>query len=193
MYQRESIAPSADEELVNLFVKTGDAEVLGELYRRYMQLVYGVCLKYLRDRDLAKETVMKVFEKLMIDLPSANVKVFKPWLYVVTKNYCLMELRSCKSSREREKICADNQPSFMEQDDSLHPISENDNRVVMDALQDCITRLNEQQRSCIEMFYFQELTYQQIAESTSTDLNKVKSFIQNGKRNLKICLEHKAL
>lgn len=193
MPPRHSIVPATDEELIESFIQSGNIELAGDLFERYMQLVYGVCLKYLRDREPAKEMVMKIFEKLVAELPSTQINCFKPWLYVVTKNCCLMELRSRKSTKAREQIWAESVTQNMENDGSLHPLNDYDNQVLTDALHDCIGRLNDHQRQCIELFYFQELSYLQIAESTTIDINKVKSYIQNGKRNLKLCMDQKAL
>lgn len=193
MLHRLSLIPKSDEELVDAFAQSGDVALAANLFDRYMKLVYGVCLKYLRDREAAREMVMKVFEKLVEELPSAKVNTFKPWLYVVTKNLCLMELRSRKSAKAREQRWAENATLNVENDGALHPFTEHDNRILTDALHDCMTRLNDHQRQCIELFYFQELSYQQIADSTTIELSKVKSYIQNGKRNLKLCMDQKAL
>ena len=91
----------SDEELLTGIPSGGDLEVLGELYSRYMHLVYGVCLKYLKDRDESKDAVMQIFEKLIIEIPKQNIENFRSWLHVVTKNYCLMQLRSEKSQSEK--------------------------------------------------------------------------------------------
>ncbi|PZX10296.1 RNA polymerase sigma-70 factor (ECF subfamily) [Breznakibacter xylanolyticus] len=191
---RLHLEPSVtDESLAESFAQTGNVELAGDLFERYMQPVYGVCLKYLRERDAAKEMVMRVFEKMVAELPHVTVNAFKPWLYVVTKNLCLMELRSRKSARIREQRWGDRMHADVENDVSRHLYQQHDAHVLSEALRDCMTRLNDHQRECIELFYFEELSYQQIADSTTLETGKVKSYIQNGKRNLKICMEKKAL
>ncbi len=178
---------STDEELLQLFDRNGSLDTLGVLYSRYMHLVYGVSLKYLGDREDAKDVVMQIFEKLIIDLPGQEVRNFKSWLYVLTKNYCLMQIRSNKSAggkMEGYKI----EQEFMESEQEMHPIDKEDHSVE-EALKQCIEQLKIEQKQCIELFYYQKLCYQEIAEKLKMSEKKVKSYLQNGKRNLKICLE----
>jgi len=176
-----------DEELLRQFDRNGSLDTLGELYSRYMHLVYGVSLKYLGNREDARDAVMQIFEKLILDLPGQEVRNFKSWLYVLTKNFCLMQIRSKKSSGgklEGYKI----EQEFMESEPEMHPLDRED-QSVEDALKDCIEKLKHEQKKCIELFYYQKLCYQEIAENLDLSEKKVKSYLQNGKRNLKICLE----
>jgi len=176
-----------DEELLLLYKSKGSLDILGELYSRYMHLVYGVALKYLGDRDEAKDMVMQIFEKLIIDLPGHEVRNFKSWLYVLTKNHCLMQLRSQKSA-DRKMEGYKTEQEFMESEQDLHPLDKEDHSIE-EALKDCIEQLRSEQKQCIELFYYKKLCYQEIAERLGMNEKKVKSFLQNGKRNLKICLE----
>lgn len=178
-----------DEELLRKFQLSGSLDVLGELYARYMHLVYGVALKYLGDRNDAQDAVMQIFEKLITDLPRHEVQNFKSWLYVLTKNHCLMEIRSRKSAGNRLEGLKIEQ-EFMESEDEMHPIDRED-RSMEDALKECMEKLKAEQKQCIELFYYQKLCYQEIAEKLHLEEKKVKSHLQNGKRNLKICLEGK--
>ena len=129
-----------DEELIAEFSSSGNLELLGELYTAYMHLVYGVCLKYLKDRDESKDAVMQIFEKLITDIPKQHIENFRGWLYTVTKNYCLMHLRSMKSQDEKFSEWANDYTSFMENGTSVHPIDE-DGSDMEAALMDCIKRL----------------------------------------------------
>lgn len=181
-----------DEELLAEFRKGGDPEVLGELYSRYMHLGYGVCLKYLKVREESQDAVMQIFEKLIVEIPKHNIENFSSWLHVVTKNYCLMQLRSDKSQSERISEWINEHDVFMETVTDLHPLDEdNDSKVVDRALEDCIERLKEEQKKCIRQFYFENKCYNEISENMDLDVKKVKSYLQNGKRNLKLCLEEK--
>ena len=180
----------SDSELLKSFSSSGNPEVLGELYQRYMHLVYGVCIKYLKDREESRDAVMQIFEKLLAELPHQNIDNFGSWLHVVTRNWCLMHIRSKKSSDGKLSEFLTDQTNFMENDEPLHPIDEN-NGEMGKALEDCISRLKEIQKKCVLMFYYESLCYKDIADSLTLDINKVKSHIQNGKRNLKLCLEEK--
>lgn len=182
----------SDEELISEFCSEGDLEILGELYSRYMHLVYGVCLKYLKEREDARDGVMHVFEKLIIEIPRHRIQSFRSWLHVVTKNYCLMELRSGKSEKEKYSDWLNDPAVYMETSTVLHPLDEDENPEIMDkALEDCIESLKEEQKQCIRQFYFDERCYNEIAVNLGLDEKKVKSHLQNGKRNLKICLDEK--
>lgn len=180
----------SDEELLQEFSSTGDLELLGELYSRYMHLVYGVCLKYLRDRDDSMDAVMQIFEKLVIEIPRHSIDNFRSWLHAVTKNYCLMKIRSQKSRDEKMKEWLNDTTHFMEYSSEMHPIDEEKHDMDR-ALANCIERLKEEQKECIKQFYYQNRCYNEIAIKMGLDEKNVKSNLQNAKRNLKICLEEK--
>jgi RNA polymerase sigma-70 factor, ECF subfamily len=182
----------ADKELLVGFRSEGDLEVLGELYSRYVHLVYGVCLKYLKDREEAKDGVILIFEKLIVEIPKYKIDNFRSWLHVVAKNYCLMQLRSEKSGKEKFSEWINDPSVFMETTTEMHPLDEDQNSKSVDnALEDCIERLKDEQRRCIRQFYFENKSYNEISDNLSLDEKKVKSHLQNGKRNLKTCLEEK--
>lgn len=182
----------SDGELLTEFKSGGDLEVFGELYSRYIHLVYGVCLKYLKEREEAKDGVMQIFEKLIIEIPKHNIENFRSWLHVVTKNYCLMQLRSGKSEKEKFNEWLNDPSVFMETVTDLHPLDEDEDSKSLDrALEDCIERLKDVQKMCIRQFYFENRCYNEISVNLGLNEKKVKSHLQNGKRNLKICLEEK--
>lgn len=173
--------------LINEYVSSGQLDLLGNLYKPYMPLVYGVCLKYLSSRSLAQDAVMDIFEKLSTDLHKFDTgHVFKTWLYVVTKNHCLMYLRK-NSTRDRAFEKMSNE--LMENAVTPHPIDEAHETDLSPALKICMERLKDKQRQTIELFYFEKRCYKEIADVLEVDEKTVKTAIQNGKRNLKICIE----
>jgi RNA polymerase sigma-70 factor (ECF subfamily) len=180
----------SEEFLLKEYKSSGDLEVLGILYSRYMHLVYGVCLKYLQNRDDAKDAVMQIFEKLITELRQHDIKQFKSWLYVLTKNFCLMQLRSQKTTERRINNYKMDHVKSVESMLELHPIDKDDAEKDL-PLKECLEKLNDEQQICIRLFYFENKCYREIAESLNMDEKKVKSHLQNGKRNLKICLEKK--
>jgi RNA polymerase sigma-70 factor (ECF subfamily) len=176
-----------EKELLAAFKKGGDMELLGQLYAPYMPLVYGVCLKYLKNRETAQDAVMEVFEKLAVELKKHPVpENFKTWLYVVTKNFCLMRLRHNGSENRAFKKMSD---EIMNNGFHVHPLDDIENYQWDAKLKECLEKLKTQQRSSIELFYYGKKCYKEIATQLQTDEKKVKSDIQNGKRNLKLCLE----
>jgi RNA polymerase sigma-70 factor (ECF subfamily) len=179
-----------DEDRLSEFSSTGNLEILGELYSGYMHMVYGVCLKYLKDRDESKDAVMQIFEKLIVEIPRHRIENFKSWLHVVTKNYCLMQLRSQKSQDEKLQEWITDPIIIMESGSIQHPIDEDEPSMEKE-LADCIERLKNEQKKCIKQFYYENRCYNEIAAILNLDEKKVKSHLQNAKRNLKLCLEEK--
>ena len=185
MFFRQKSENLSDSELLAKYREAPDLSLVSELFGRYTSMIYGVCVKYLRDRDDAKDAVMQVFEKLPASLKAHEIANFKSWLYVTTRNHCLMQIRGKKG-----KITQELRPDLVENDLVLHldeePELEND----LAKMEKCIQKLDTQQQQCVRLFYLEEKCYRDISTFTGFDLNKVKSYIQNGKRNLKICMEN---
>jgi RNA polymerase sigma-70 factor (ECF subfamily) len=173
-----------DKELVNLFRTSGNMEVLAVLFQRYMELLYGVCLKYLKQPEAAKDAVMQIFEELVQKLPKHEVDNFKSWLYTLAKNYCLMQLRTPKNLKTTEF-----KPESMQLEEDVHLNGVMLKEENLQKLERCLQTLSQEQKQAVELFYLQNKCYKEIAEATGIEWNKVRSFIQNGRRNLKICME----
>jgi len=174
-----------ENELVSLYKEGGDQKVIGELYGRYNKLVFGSCLKYLKDKGLAEDAVNDIFVQLSKKLKTHNVEYFKSWLYTVTRNHCIEILR--KENRHRDKK---NTSELMYTESVFHP-DEVEDAKLMGALSDCISELPTNQQKCIKLFYYDKVSYHDIADSLQLSWNKVRSFIQNGRRNLKNCITAK--
>lgn len=188
--KRKNIKQFDDEKLLSLYLEKEDFSLLGELYSRYMHLVYGVCLKYFQNTEKSKDAVINIYEKIQTDIHKHSIKNFKSWLYVVTKNYCLMELRK-KSGNLVFPSTEDELAHFVENNADLHPIDKEQNEQLEKALATCIEKLKAEQKRCIRLFYYENKCYREISERFEIAEKKVKSYIQNGKRNLKICMEKK--
>ncbi|HTD95259.1 MAG TPA: sigma-70 family RNA polymerase sigma factor [Chitinophagaceae bacterium] len=182
----KNISPSSltDKELVDQYKETGDLRLLGELYQRYMDLVYGVCLKYFKDPELAKDGVMQVFEELIGKLKKHEVDNFRGWLHQVAKNYCLMQLRTPKNLRTVEF-----KGELVQSEENVHLNGILEKEENFKRLEDCLGSLVAQQREAIRLFYLESKCYDEIVEITGQAWNQVRSFIQNGRRNLKLCME----
>jgi RNA polymerase sigma-70 factor (ECF subfamily) len=177
-----------DADYLTDYKRTGDLVALGELYERYMDMVYGLCYKYLQQEAEAKDAVMQIFEKLITDLRIHEVSNFKSWLHSVARNHCLMQLRS-------QKVMVGDESIFETEKYENWAVSEPTDVFEIDqqlsALSDCLQTLTSEQRQSIDLFYWQQKCYQDIVELTGFELNKVKSYLQNGKRNLKNCIEQR--
>lgn len=174
---------ATDQELVRLYKQDGDIRVLAELYQRYMELLYAVCIKYLKEQEAAKDAVMAIFEELVPKLLKHEVVHFRGWLYMVAKNFCLMQLRSQKQMH----IVQDTE--IMQLTENLHLNGVFDKEENLNQLSKCIDALSPDQKQTVQLFYLQEKCYKEIALITDTDWNKVRSLIQNARRNLKNCME----
>ena len=178
--KRKKYQTLSDDELLALFKKKPQQLILGEYYLRYGHLVFGVALKYFKNKSDAEDITMMVFETLPDKITKHTIHNFKSWLYSVTKNACLMSLRK-KGGLTTELTT-----------ELAHVEELNDvqlRNIQLDQLEKEIKELNEEQRICIQLFYIEQKSYQQITEETNLPLKKVKSALQNGKRNLKIKLE----
>jgi RNA polymerase sigma-70 factor (ECF subfamily) len=179
----------SDNELITEYKNTKNNVFVGVLYKRYSHLVLGLSLKYLKDEDEAKDAVMQIFEKLLSDLLKFNIEYFKSWLYSFSKNHCLMIIRTKQSKLKKEIDLQIHADSFMETETNSHLNKAEEKEIQYTLLEKAIDELNEDQRKCIKLFYLKERSYNEIVDETGYSLNEVKSFIQNGKRNLKIKLE----
>lgn len=173
-----------DLSLIAAYQKSGDLEVLGTLYNKYMHLVFGVCFNYFKDEEQSKDAVMQIFEELVTKLKIHQVQNFKSWLHVLSRNHCLMALR--KSAKNPTVAMEDN---FVENGEFVHLDIDDTKETQLTIMEKCMETLTEEQRKSVDLFYLQEKCYKEVADITGYDMLKVKSYIQNGKRNLKICIE----
>lgn len=158
--------------------------VLGQLYQRYMDLVYGVCLKYFKEPEAAKDSVMQIFEELVLKLKKHEVDNFKGWLHQVAKNYCLMQLRTPRNMKTVEL-----KTELVQTEENLHLNGVLEKEAHFKVMEYCLGTLMEEQRVAIKLFYLEGKCYNEIVQATGQEWNQVRSFIQNGRRNLKICME----
>lgn len=173
-----------DATLLLRYKSTGSLDALGMLYSRYMHLVYGVCLNYFKEEEASKDAVMQIFEELIVKLKIHEVQNFKSWLHVLTRNHCLMALRKLAKNNT---VSIDD--TFVENTDFVHLDIDDTKERQLTVMEKCMETLTEEQRKSVDLFYLQEKCYKEVAELTGYEMVKVKSYIQNGKRNLKICIE----
>jgi RNA polymerase sigma-70 factor (ECF subfamily) len=180
-----------DEELFRSYHEGHDKDMMGELFRRYLHLVFGVCYKYLKEEEKARDVAMQVFEQLLTQGAKNDIRSFKDWLFIITKNRCLMEIRHRQAGeRMLSEKFHDLQSEIMESTSQMHLYDAEEQERRFERLRQALARLPDEQRQCIELFYYDDQSYQEISQRTGFDLNKVKSCLQNGKRNLKIYLDH---
>ncbi len=177
----EAYIGASDDDLLHLFKTTGDTVTLGILLQRYTLLLLGVAMKYLKDKDEAQDAVQQVFEKAIKNLPVGDIQNFKGWLYVLMRNHCFQQLRN-----KEYHIDADTMTGLSSETADLENLWWKDK--ALDDVQAALGQLEEEQRITITMFYLEDKSYKQIMDLTGFSFSQVKSYVQNGKRNLKLLL-----
>jgi RNA polymerase sigma-70 factor (ECF subfamily) len=174
---------ATDLELVDAFCQEDERAALGILYLRYGHLVVGLCLDYLKNREVARDATMDIFEKVTLKVCNQPIDTFRGWLFYTSRNHCIDLLRTRVRERERaEKI---SMPTVMESAEAERPLSE----ARLEHLPTALAKLPEGQARCVRLFYLDGHSYAQVCEKTGYDLKQVKSYLQNGRRNLRIHLE----
>jgi RNA polymerase sigma-70 factor (ECF subfamily) len=180
----------SDATLLDLYKKNKDTKWLGFLFERYALLVFGVCMKYLKQVNDAQDATQHVFEKAFSEIQKYEVVYFKSWIYSIAKNHCLMQLRG----KGHQPVLLESFPEdIFERTDSQKSVIQNENWLEQQSaeLNQALQEISHDQKICIELFYFQKLSYKEIEQKTGYSFQQVKSHIQNGKRNLRIILEQK--
>jgi RNA polymerase sigma factor (sigma-70 family) len=188
LVKQEPLAHISDQQLLERFYITRDNQLLGVLLQRYTLLLLGVCMKYLKNEEEARDSVQQVFLKVITELHKYRVEYFKSWLYMVAKNHCLMKLRD-RPGRIAGEVQEQMVAVTPEENDSIRLHMEKDRQ--LELMNDCLQELNTDQKRCVTLFYLEKKSYAEISSQTGYTLMQVKSYIQNGKRNLKILLEKK--
>ena len=184
LFKAKNIQSFADNELIAKFKKTGDNTLVGELYKRYSHLVYGVCLKYLKNEAESQDAVLQIFENLLVDLKKHEILNFKSWLHSVARNHCLMFLRKQQTKLKRVN---EYEATYQHEETFSAPFAiheKEEKEIMLTKLEQAMNGLKEKQRVCIQLFFLEEKCYNEVADITGYDIKKVKSYIQNGKRNL---------
>lgn len=176
-----------DQQLLEKFYADHNNEWLGLLLQRYTLLLLGVCMKYLKNEEEAKDSVQQIFYKVITELQKYKVEYFKSWVYMVAKNHCLMKLRDKKGKITAE--LTDRLGAMPEVATDMQELIVNDHTIKV--MEETLKELNHEQKQCVTLFYLQKKSYQEISETTGYSLLQVKSYIQNGKRNLKTMIEKK--
>lgn len=176
-----------DQQLLENYYADGDNHWLGILLQRYTLLLLGVCMKYLKNEEEAKDCVQQVFLKVISEMTKYRVTYFKSWIYIIAKNHCLMKLRD-KPGRVTTEVKEKMITTYEEETEKQKLLQDEKALKLLDI---SLKELNPEQQQCVTLFYLHKKSYQEISESTGYTMMQVKSYIQNGKRNLKILIEEK--
>jgi RNA polymerase sigma factor (sigma-70 family) len=184
---KDAFAHIEDKQLLDKFYSDGNNQWLGILLQRYTILLLGVCMKYLKNEEEARDSVQQIFLKAITELQKYKVDYFKSWLYMIAKNHCLMKIRD-----KQGKIPLELTDKIIQEEDTFKSKQEHiDKDTTLQLIEEGLDELNEEHKLCLTLFYLQKKSYHEIAASTGYNLLQVKSYIQNGKRNLKLIVEKK--
>ncbi len=183
--QPEKYDHITDAELLQNFYKDHDNKWLGVLLPRYTLLLLGVCMKYLKNEEDARDCVQQIFLKVINELRKYKVEYFKSWIYMIARNHCLMKLRDHKNSTValNEQVAG----SVATETDKKKHIEKD---ILLQKMEAAVNKLNPEQKQCVKLFYLEKKTYSEVAEVTGFTMMQVKSYLQNGKRNLKLLIEN---
>ena len=175
----------SDERLITAYISTENASYVGELFCRYSDMIFGLCLKHLKNVQESEDASYELFELMISKLKTQQIMIFKPWLYRTSTNFCIDKLRKSKTN-----IIISLDDRFETVRDSLDISADfSEREALLARIDHCLKQLNDDQKVCIDLFYFQEKSYQDIAQQLNISWSTTRSYIQNGKRNLKICME----
>ena len=186
--RNENLAILTDLELIARYKFTLDKNYVGELFKRYSHLVLGLCINYFKNKDEAKDELLQIFEKLFDALRKTDVENFPGWLTFVSRNHCISVLRKRKTETERKADYNYSEEKFVE---SYEGVRHDEKEIQLQQLEEAVKELEYEQRICVELFYLKERSYSEIASATGFSEKQVKSYLQNGKRNLRIILSTK--
>lgn len=179
---------NSDEDLLFHYKQSENKELFSDLFKKHVAVVYGTCLFYLQDKDLAQDATMQLFEKMMLEVKNHEVKNFKAWLSFVVRNHCISIIRKNKTYQKNLRSYGE-----FEYEETSYEVEEKiqsvDDEKMLSLMNESLPKLKEKQRICVELFYLKNKSYQEISEATKYTINEVKSYIQNGKRNLKLLIE----
>lgn len=184
---QETFTQLTDQELLDRFYASGDNSWIGVLLERYTLLLLGVCMKYLREKEEAKDAVQQICMKVVTELSKYRVDYFKSWVYTIARNHCLMKLRH----RHEQPPAALSEHMLVSPDEETGIERHMEKEHLLDLMKEALEELSPEQRRCLILFYLEKRSYQEIAAMTSFTLMQVKSHIQNGKRNLKTWMKKK--
>jgi RNA polymerase sigma-70 factor (ECF subfamily) len=176
-----------DQQLLENFYADQDNEWLGILLTRYTLLLLGVCMKYLKNEEEAKDCVQQIFLKAITELHKYKVDYFKSWIYMVAKNHCLMKIRDRHGKLAVE--LTERYISAAEEEIDQKNLFQTD--YAIELMTEALKELSAEQQQCVTLFYLQKKSYQEISDQTGFSMMQVKSYIQNGKRNLRLSIEKK--
>ncbi len=182
------LGESSDDELLERYKQTKNQKWIAQLFGRYVHLIYGVCLRYSPDVREAEDLTMDIYQKVADKALTHNVRQFRSWVYMVSKNHCLEQIRKVTGQRTETF-----DPAFMQLKEDFHPIdelTENEAKEMQyEVMENCLKQLNHLQRTSIDLFYYKNKTYLEIAGIIEDEVSQVRSYLQNGRRNIKKCVE----
>ncbi|MCB0637390.1 MAG: RNA polymerase sigma factor, partial [Lewinella sp.] len=184
----QDLSGLSDEELLAAARGRRRERFCDEIFRRYHVEVYGLCLYLLREASLSQDLTLQIFAKAFTELSGAEVSQLRPWLLALTRNTCLNHLKQAKKrqqARQDWQARTGEQNMLYAENRALETFSLLQEPGDDDRLHALLATLPAEQRRCLELFYWEGLSYREIAARTGFAEKQVKSYLQNGKRQLR--------
>lgn len=164
-------------------LKERDPNVVGELYDRYGRLAYTIILRIVKDQAVAEDLVQETFLRVWTRSQGfdADRGALGPWILTVARNQALDYIRSVQGRVWKDMAPADiDQPALFRdwEGDLLEGVQIQQVRSALD-------RLTENQRTVIELAYFEGLSHSEMAERTQQPLGTVKTWIRTALKTLR--------
>jgi RNA polymerase sigma-70 factor (ECF subfamily) len=177
-----------DDHLVGLLhqVANQDAAAFAAFYDHTRARVFGLVTRVVRDRGYSEETTQEVYLQVWQNAASFNPAVGSAmaWLFTLAHRRAVDRVRTEQAAKRRDVrygSAADHLATDVVADSAI--IRDEQRRVA-----ECLGALTDIQRECIELAYYDGLTYTQVSERLSANLATVKSRMRDGLRGLGKCL-----
>ncbi|OWZ83320.1 RNA polymerase sigma factor [Natranaerobius trueperi] len=185
-----------EDELLVKKCQKGKLDAFEDLVNKYQQKVYSLCYRFAGNHDDANDLAQEAFIRVYHSIDKFHFKsAFSTWLYRVTSNVCLDEIRK----KKRTSSVSINSPMETDEgevyfnlpDQKFNPEQLTERKDVQDIVHKAIQELPEEQRITILLREIEGLSYEELAEALNVSIGTVKSRLNRARHNLKEILTQK--
>ena len=176
-----------DDQYLIEAILNGDTKAYTQLVRRYKDLVFTLAIRMLKHREeaeeVAQDTFIKVFKSL--DKFKGDSK-FSTWIYKVTYNTCLDRIK--KNKKHYNDVAID-EFTFNKLDTIDNALDNMINEEKNVLIKNCINKMPEDSSALLTLFYFEELSLEEISKIINIEANTVKVKLFRARKKLAVILE----
>ncbi len=179
MAQAAATALQADADVHARLHAKQYREALSLLLPRYRDKVFRLCFSMLRDRALAEDVTQEIFLKVWRALPGYGAQAsLSTWIYAISRNTCLSELR-----RRKPTVSIDQDEESYDSEVAALSAPEQDDSATVSVSQ-VLDQLPERYRQAVTLFYMEDKSYEQTAQSLGLPLGTVKALLHRARKRL---------